>query len=31
VEAGRTSVVPIARFQSLTVEQYFEEYLGGAR
>jgi hypothetical protein len=28
VEAGRTSVVPITRFPSLTVEEYFEQYLG---
>jgi hypothetical protein len=31
VEAGRTNVVPITRFQSLTVEEYFDEYLGGTR
>jgi serine/threonine protein kinase len=28
VEVGRTSVVPITRFQALTVEEYFEPYLG---
>ena len=31
VEAGRTNVVPVTRFKSLTVEEYFEEYLGGGR
>ncbi len=31
VEAGRTNAVPITRFKSLTVEEYFEEYLGGVR
>ena len=30
VEAGRTSLVPITRFQSLTVEEYFEQYLGSS-
>jgi hypothetical protein len=28
VDVGGTSVVPITRFQSMTVEQYFEQYLG---
>ena len=31
VDVGRTSVVPITRFPSLTVEEYFEQYLGGAQ
>jgi len=31
VNAGRTSVAPVTRFQSLTVEEYFDESLGGAR
>jgi hypothetical protein len=31
VNAGQTSVAPVTRFQSLTVEEYFDEYLGGAR
>ena len=31
VNAGQTSVAPVTRFQSLTVEEYFDESLGGAR
>ncbi|HKH71422.1 MAG TPA: protein kinase [Vicinamibacterales bacterium] len=31
VNAAQTSVAPVTRFQSLTVEEYFDEYLGGAR
>jgi len=31
VNAGQTSVTPVTRFQSLTVEEYFDESLGGAR
>jgi hypothetical protein len=31
VDVGRTNVVPITRFPSLTVEEYFEQYLGGAQ
>jgi Protein kinase domain len=31
VDAGQTSVAPVTRFQSLTVEEYFDEYLGGVR
>ena len=31
VNAGQASVAPVTRFQSLTVEEYFDEYLGGAR
>jgi serine/threonine protein kinase len=30
VEAGRTSVVPITRFPALTVEEYFEQYVGSS-
>jgi hypothetical protein len=31
VEAGRTNVVPVTKFQSLTAEEYFDEYLGGGQ
>ena len=31
VNVGQTSVAPVTRFQSLTAEEYFDEYLGGAR
>lgn len=31
VNVGQTSVAPVTRFESLTVEEYFDEYLGGAR
>jgi hypothetical protein len=31
VNAGQTSQAPVTRFQSLTVEEYFDESLGGAR
>jgi len=31
VNDGQTSVAPVTRFESLTVEEYFDEYLGGAR
>jgi serine/threonine protein kinase len=31
VNAGQTSVAPVTRFQSLTVDEYFDEYLGGGR
>jgi hypothetical protein len=31
VEAGRTNVGPITRFHSLTVDEYFDEVLGGGR
>jgi Protein kinase domain len=31
VNAGQTSVAPVTPFQSLTVEEYFDESLGGAR
>jgi serine/threonine protein kinase len=31
VNAGQTSVAPVTRFQSLTVEEYFDEYLGGGQ
>jgi hypothetical protein len=31
VNAGQTSVAPVTRLQSLTVEEYFDESLGGAR
>jgi serine/threonine-protein kinase len=31
VNVGQTSVAPVTRFQSLTVEEYFDEYLGGVR
>jgi hypothetical protein len=30
VDVGGTSVVPITRFRSMTVEEYFEQYLGSA-
>jgi hypothetical protein len=31
VNDGQTSVAPVTRFQSLTVEEYFDEYLGGGQ
>jgi len=31
VNAGQAIVAPVTRFQSLTVEEYFDEYLGGAQ
>jgi hypothetical protein len=31
VNAGQTSVAPVTRFESLTVDEYFDEYLGGGR
>jgi hypothetical protein len=31
VNVGATSVAPVTRFQSLTAEEYFEQYLGGAQ
>jgi hypothetical protein len=31
VNVGETSVTPVTRFQSLTVEEYFEQYLGGGQ
>ena len=31
VNVGQTSIAPVTRFQSLTVEEYFDEYLGGVR
>ena len=31
VSADQTIVAPVTRFQSLTVEEYFDEYLGGAQ
>jgi protein kinase-like protein len=31
VNAGQTSVATVTPFQSLTVEEYFDEYLGGGR
>jgi hypothetical protein len=31
VNAGQTSVAPVTRFQSMTVEEYFDESFGGAR
>jgi hypothetical protein len=31
VNVGQTSVAPVTRFESLTVEEYFDDYLGGAR
>jgi hypothetical protein len=31
VNAGQTSVAPVTRFQSLSVEEYFDEYLGGGQ
>jgi hypothetical protein len=31
IEAGGTSVAPVTRFQALTVDEYFSEYLGGGR
>jgi hypothetical protein len=31
VEAGGTNVAPITKFQALTAEEYFDEYLGGGQ